>query len=508
MADLPNDGDTNWGAPLRAYMEETRGIAGEASGDAADATTTAEEALALAQASIAPTDSAVATLVATPSSATATSLAATYRAGRAVPFNTRDFGALGDGVTDDTAALNAAFTAAAAVANSRVYVPAGTYKTTGTVYIATSCDATQATFNYSGTGTAVHAGAATSGATVARVYMGLPRVQCATRPSPLWDGTSVGIKVVNLNTCVIDVPFIMNFEIGLLMYGDNSGCAHNTVNLGALWQNHVNLWLNSNDIGFTNQNTFINGRLQQTLTGGVTDEDVNAYQIRLGNPTKRVNNNTFLGTSIEGDNPAYYRLWCHGISNDFYNCRWECYNDTQSRVWWNPGSSGNTIRGGYEAFKLSQNASSEVWSNTIDDNRGYFIFASKGTSQSIDSSTTHSTVAWETTSQRRAAKNAGGTAWTPEAGLWQINVSVGFAANATGYRGARILRGGSDTLDQVQVSSGADATIMKLATIARFDGTQTLTVQARQTSGGPLIIPTTDGYARLTAVRIGVEGPP
>src|SRR5574341_1134133 len=39
----------------------------------------------------------------------------------------RDFGAVGDGTTDDSAAIQATITAAAAGANKRVYCPAGTY---------------------------------------------------------------------------------------------------------------------------------------------------------------------------------------------------------------------------------------------------------------------------------------------------------------------------------------------------------------------------------------------
>jgi len=52
-------------------------------------------------------------------------------------YNVKDYGAVGNGTTDDTAAIQAAVTAASAVAGT-VYFPAATYKLTATLTISTS----------------------------------------------------------------------------------------------------------------------------------------------------------------------------------------------------------------------------------------------------------------------------------------------------------------------------------------------------------------------------------
>ncbi len=64
---------------------------------------------------------------------------ATYSMIDHAPINVVDYGAVGDGTTDDTASLQAAFDAAANWSSVQyaktVYIPSGTYKTTGVLYV-------------------------------------------------------------------------------------------------------------------------------------------------------------------------------------------------------------------------------------------------------------------------------------------------------------------------------------------------------------------------------------
>jgi hypothetical protein len=76
---------------------------------------------------------ASATAAATSAAAAATS-AASAAAAVQIVLNVKDYGAVGDGVADDTAEIQAAITAAAA-AGGTVYIPAGTYKITSDVTV-------------------------------------------------------------------------------------------------------------------------------------------------------------------------------------------------------------------------------------------------------------------------------------------------------------------------------------------------------------------------------------
>ena len=78
------------------------------------------------------------------------------------PVNVKDFGAVGDGVTDDTAAINSAIEAQKTNGGA-VYVPAGTYKIASTITLRRNVPfigdgSTSVTFEYSGSSFAMQVG--------------------------------------------------------------------------------------------------------------------------------------------------------------------------------------------------------------------------------------------------------------------------------------------------------------------------------------------------------------
>ena len=276
-----------------------------------------------------------------------------------IVYNAKDYGVIGDNTTDDTAALNAA-AAAALAAKATLYIPDGfNCKTSGTVVFRCNLRAAGATINYYGTGQAVTVGNDT-GANLftSRLTAHLPAVYNKSRGTTGWDGTSVGVRLVNLNNASrIYVTQVEDFEYGLVCYGQGGGFAYNEIFVGVLYNNHVNLRLTADATGWCNSNTFVGGRLTHVNNKGATVDDVGAIQVLLDSatgPTAAPNNNTFTGLSLEDWQGCYYRVVSNSARyNEFINCRWESASGGTPRIRWTGGdSSGSVVRGGFDAWKI------------------------------------------------------------------------------------------------------------------------------------------------------------
>lgn len=83
--------------------------------------------------------------------------------------------------------------------------------------------------------------------------------------------------------------------------------------------------------------------------------------------------------------------------------------------------------------------------------------------------------------------SAAGTFTAPCDGMWQLNASAAFAANATGLRGLRLLQGGTTTLAWAQVAPiNGTQTALSCATIRRLSKGNTVEAEMHQTSGAAL----------------------
>jgi hypothetical protein len=386
--------------------------------------------------------------------------------------------------------------------DARLYLPYGTYKITNKIMIRCELDASQATFEYYGTGTAIVLGDDTStGIVTARKTFLLPRVINKSRGTG-WDGTSIGVKCVNLNDCKVFEQFIQDFEMGLNIYGLSQGTAYSTFYLGTMWNNHKNIVLDGDATGWVNQNTFIGGRLQMDLSKGATVDDLNAKLIDMSSSIQP-NNNTFIGTSIEGINVCYYRVDISGRNNAFYNCRWESQSGANVRVRYRASAYANEIHRGYDASKIEETFDTgSLGGGEIRDSLGSYVAAFNTSGQSIPTSLNTTVNTWSTPVGRRITYDASTGFFTPRAGRWKITGTACFAPNATGRRMLLLICAGS-TRDIFETPGNASRASLKVEDVYKFDGTQTFYFQVFQSSGANLTLETTSGYVKMQAEYLG-----
>jgi hypothetical protein len=383
-------------------------------------------------------------------------------------------------------------------ANAELFIPPGTYDIDGTVQIDCHLRGEQATLRYAGTGTALVIGVNTSGSLTARKRFSLPRVVKAAQD---WDGTSVGVRLVNLNTCDVYIPFVQNFERGLVVYGFGGGIAYCTIKLGALWQNHKNLILDADTGGYCNQNKFDGGRLQQTIAGGAVNDDTAANQILLGETADAApNNNLFENTSFEGDNPAYYRLDIHGRYNKFVNCRWENFV-SESRVRWNADAKWNQIEGGYGADELVETVVAGSEGNVIEDRWGAYVAGTNTSGFSVPTGAWTSVTGW-TNDSKRAPYTSGNGSWVPRQGRWRITAQIMYTANSTGVRRVGIYADGNPIAVGDTPNTGANLAV-QVTCNRRWNGAEALSIRAFQDSGAARALITSAGFNWIYAEYVG-----
>jgi hypothetical protein len=236
----------------------------------------------------------------------------------------KDFGAVGDGVTDDTAAIQAALDYGAALGVT--VIASGTFKTTSKVTIKGNADFSDAILNVYATpliALEVSSGGAENPTTILyNATVRLPkRIANMTKPMVGWSLQGVGVRTVNTYACHIFVGNIKNFQTGLLCTSYNTGSVFNTYFLGNLENNQENLRLEpGNSAAWVNSNTYISGGLSFYSAEGLNVPG--CYHINIPDSTNVVNNNLFINLSIEGDTPEFH-VRCAGSFNTFQQARWE-----------------------------------------------------------------------------------------------------------------------------------------------------------------------------------------
>ncbi|WP_135467747.1 glycosyl hydrolase family 28-related protein [Crenalkalicoccus roseus] len=157
-------------------------------------------------------------------------------------LSARDFGAVGDGVTDDGPALQAAMHAAAA-SGKVLEIGEGTFRTTMglTLLSAAAGLAMRGTILYDGppgrTALAIGDGGAIRAQ--ARRYTGLSVVRAAQ--SDWTDEADIGIQLRNIDACHVEIRRAERFTIGVQVVGDQLGAEDSELFYGRLIDNRIGL---------------------------------------------------------------------------------------------------------------------------------------------------------------------------------------------------------------------------------------------------------------------------
>jgi hypothetical protein len=242
-------------------------------------------------------------------------------------YDVRDFGARGDGITDDTTAIQAACNAAVAgndtgsevnhppdeYGGSAIVIAVGTFVTSRTIVIGTHFDGGRATFLVKGSPAVGVRVAAVGNTIVGRKQIRLPEVINTAYVAPP-NNTGTGVQVVNAQFCELHVRKIESWNTAIDVVGDSNGTAWSRFYLGWMISNTIGIQLTvSGTNGWVNENQFHGG----SFTTFYAPNTPGTRYVKVG----RCNNNTFYSTALEGD-PEFH-IECAGRFNLWFMPRLE-----------------------------------------------------------------------------------------------------------------------------------------------------------------------------------------
>lgn len=270
-----------------------------------------------------------------------------------------------DGITECGAAIQAAINTAEATGlvimfARRVYVSAQT------LVFKKSAEFYESTISYNGVGVGVVIGDDVSGTT--RQIFKVGRVVNTAKIDLGWAQVigSVGVKIVDTNKSDIWIKSIVNFETGLLRFGQARGCSYNRIYIGDLANNKINHKIDTGSTsGWVSQNLIFGGSYTHEPVEGIDASGTKHVFITDANPFEG-DSDIYIGNSLEQPGGVTeYMIDCHGTNNQFIGCRFEAGTGGTPRVRWGAGALKNIIRDGHSVDLLQVTTAVDAINNVI-----------------------------------------------------------------------------------------------------------------------------------------------
>ena len=279
-------------------------------------------------------------------------------------INVKDYGAVGDNSIYDYDAIVAAVTEAETLASLTyhpvLYFPSATgYKISAGITVPENISVImEAPIIYHGTAneTSLTIGIVNTGNLAVDLKLNVKR----NTQSDWLSEDCIGIKIINANTCNINIVQSYGFTIGCQVIGDGQGFAYNNTTLGYIISNKYGVDCNNNNSGWCNENIYINGRFGVNTGINTT---LNRYGVRITSKESYYNNNNvFIKPSFElnasdASGEAVAILMEYGNQNSFLKIRDEG-NDTTTRI--SNNSTENEITTGYGFLSIDDQSAYPV----------------------------------------------------------------------------------------------------------------------------------------------------
>ena len=233
----------------------------------------------------------------------------------------KSFGAVGDGIADDTAAIQAAITYAATLTAPILVVDQGVYFTTSVLSFDLPNYSTIQFIGEIKSNVSADSAIRIGSTSTNRFGYYITGVKVYRTANDTTSG-SIGVQLRSIVGAYVDIRRVSGFQDGIYCFGtsSNGGFSYNEVHMGIVHDNKVNLHLGASGVGYCNENNFYGGSFNHS-SGYPAVATVNLQIDHF--VTNQLNSNRFFGPSFEDNSLLAVAANINGFNNVIFCPRME-----------------------------------------------------------------------------------------------------------------------------------------------------------------------------------------